>query len=196
MKLIISISNYLKSVDVFVDGVRVEISKLSFSSKAIYEHTVKSGIHDIYVIKKSEVLEKNWKTHIIYDWISCLLGIPDWTLKEKKLDVKICSIRLKIEVVRNIQVKLDLTDTGFMLVEHCEGILDTEKQIHASAKAEQRIKTLYLIPALILSMAIEICFLLVSFFFITNRYYPQFFVFLALSIFWPCLLWCLISRKN
>lgn len=88
MKIIICIQNYVDTIDVLIDGTKVDVSKITFFPKLKFACNVETGVHEIVVIKKSKISQHDWGKNVLLDWISCLAGIPDWTLAEKLLDTK------------------------------------------------------------------------------------------------------------
>lgn len=196
LKIIINISNYIDTIDIFVNGLKIDMNKLSLFSKAEFECDVKLGIQEIYIVKKSKISECNWKKGVVFDWISCLLGVPDWTLAEKALDTKTYSTMLKVEVNEDVEINLKLTENGFELTENSKNILDMVQQTETSKTANKRIKNLYLIPVMFLVIVIEICLLIAGVFFIVNSQYAISIIIFALAIFWAWLICGMILKEK
>ena len=196
MKMIIDISNYVDTSEVIVDGSKIDINKLSLLSKAEFISDVKPGICEIYIVKKSEISERNWKKGVLFDWVSCLFGVPSWTLAEKVVDIKTYSMMLKVQVIHDIQIKLKLTENGFELIENLKDILDKINKTETTKAAQNRIKHAYIIPLITIALVIEICLLIGGGFFIVNGRYDISFVFLVISVFWIWLICSLIFQKR
>ena len=158
--MIIDISNYVDTIEVIVDGSKIDINKLSLLSKAEFISDVKPGICEIYIVKKSEISERNWKKGVLFDWVSCLFGVPSWTLAEKVVDIKTYSMMLKVQVIHDIQIKLKLTENGFELIENSKDILDKINKTETTKAAQNRIKHAYIIPLITIALVIEICLLI------------------------------------
>lgn len=196
MKIFIKVLNYVDTVDVFVDGVKIEKEKLSLSSKAEFVYDVESGIHEIYFDKKSNISRRHWKKGVVYNWISCLSGTPDWTLKEMALDTIKSSMMLKVNVGADIQIDLKLTDSGFELIGETKDIIDTVKQTEIDKTAKKRVKNLYMSPAILFAILIEICMLAVCVLLILNRHYVKFIIIIVLSVFWAWLVCSMIFKDR
>lgn len=187
MKIVICILNYVDTIDVLIDGYKIDIKKLSFFSRAEFECDLERGVHEITVVKKSRISEQDWKKSVLFDWISCLLGVPDWTLAEKALDIRKCSVILKVKVEQDVHINLKLTENGFELIGLVNDILDIVKHTETSKTAKKRIKNAYMIPIIILATVIELCMLIVGVFLIVNSQYTRSIVVFALAVFWAWL---------
>ena len=196
MKIFISILNYVDTIDVLIDGLKIDINKLSFFSKAEFECDVEMGVHEITVVKKSEILGRNWKKSVLFDWISCLFGVPDWTLSEKALDTQKSSVILKVNVEQDVHINLKLTEDGFELTEIVKDILDIAKQTETNKTAKKRIKNAYMIPAIILATVIEICLLTVVARYIVYSQYTISIIVFALAVFWAGLVCGMLFKRK
>lgn len=196
LKIVIHILNYVDTIDVLIDGHKTDIKKLSLFSKAEFEQNLERGVHEIAVIKKSAIMERSWKKGVLYDWISCLLGVPDWTLSEKELDKRKCSLFIKVKVERDIQINLRLTKDGFEIIETADDILDIVKQTETCEAAKKRIKNAYLIPAIIIALIIELCMLIVGVFLIANIQYAKSIIVFVLALFWAWLVCNMFLKRK
>ncbi len=189
LKIVICISNYVDTIDVLIDGLKIDIKKLSLFSKAAFEHNLEIGYHEITVFKRSEIMGYGWKKNVLLDWISGLLGVPDWTLKEKEIDKVKCLLSLKIEVEEDAHINLRLKEDRFELIDSGIDILDIVTQTEICETANKRIKYAYRLPVTILGMTIEFLLLIVVVFFVVNTQYLKAIIIFALSIFWAWLLY-------
>lgn len=195
MKIIIRIINYVESIDVLVDGIKLEIEELSFFSSAKFQSEVGLGIHEIVVIKNSEIMKNNWKFTALKDWMSCMLGVPDWTLTEKKIDERICSMFFKVKVEQDININLKLMKDGFELEELSDEILDIVKQTGTSEIAQKRVKSVYMIPPMILAIVIEFCILTVGILLVTSGQYMRAVAVFVLAVFWGWLVYNMLFKR-
>lgn len=196
LKIVICISNYVNTIDVLIDGHKIDIKKLSLFSKAEYEHYLKMGVHEVAVVKRSDIMGHGWKKIVLFDWISCLLGVPDFTLAEKTLDKKTCSVFLKVKVERDIHINFKLTEAGFEIIEPVNDIFDVFKQTEISKTANKRIKYAYIIPAITLAIIIECCMLIVGIFLVINiRYTSSIIVFIS-AAFWAWLVCNMLLKRK
>lgn len=196
MKIFISVSNYVDTVDVIIDGVKIDKNKLSFFSKAKFERELEGGVHEITVTKGTAILGHNWKKSIIFDWLSCLSGLSDWTVKEKVMDQRTCSINIKVNVEQDVDINIRLTEDGFELIQKTDAILTVDKEIKISEQAKQRIKNAYIIPAIILATVIGLCMLIVGILFLMNNQYAFSIILLAMSISWVWLIYNSVLNKK
>lgn len=162
LKLRIDILNYVDTIEVYIDELKLDIKKLSLSS---------------------------WKRGIVFNWISCLFGVPDWTLREKEIDTKNYSTILKVKVNQDVKVNLKLASNGFELLECSEEILDVKNHTGINEIAKKRVRNAYIIPAITLAVLIEICMLMVCGFFIVNNKYDLFIIVFCIAVFWAWLVY-------
>lgn len=196
MKIVICVLNYVDTIDVLIDGFKMDIKKLSLFSKAEFECDIERGVHEITAVKKSEILDGNWKKDVLFDWISCLFGVPDWTLTEKELDTRKCSVILKVKVEQDIHINLKLTEDGFELIGDIKDILNISKQTETSETAKRRIKNAYMIPAMLLATVIEICMLIVGSLFIVSDQYTISVIVFALAVSWVWLVCNMLFKRK
>ena len=195
MKITICILNYVDTVKVLIDNFKIDIKKLSFSSKAEFEHDLESGVYEVTFLKQSKIMGHSWRKNVLLDWISCLLGVPDWTLVEKSMDGNKCLLTLKVKVEHDINIVLKLTKDGFEIIKANTDILDVTKQTEISEIAKKRIKKAYLLPVIILSMIIEICILSFGVFLLLNNQYMLSVIPFSLAVFWILLVCDMIKNK-
>lgn len=184
MKVVIYISDYADSVDVFVDWEKLKIKNLSPFSKAGFECNCEKGIHEITVMKRPKICDRNWKRGVFFDWLSGICGIPSANLAEMKREEKRHSITLKVNIEQDEYLGLILTENGLMLTESVNEILDVVKQAEVSKTARRRTIGAYVIPSIILAAVIEMFFVAFWILFIINRLYFRSFILLALAVFW------------
>jgi len=195
LKIIINVADYVDTVKVFVDGENVKIKKLSLLSNARFECDVESGVHEIRVVKHSEIIGKEWKKTVLYDWISALFSVPDFTLAERNMDTKEFSTSIKINSDKQIQINLKLTPHGFEIIDRIKEITNISEQTAVSKTAIKRVKYAYKIPTVILSVIIEIFFLSIFVFLFVNLKYKESAVVLCLFAFWTWLIIKLIKNN-
>lgn len=196
LKIVICILNYVDTIDVLIDGHKIDIKKLSLFSKAEFENKLERGIHEVTVVKRSEIMGHSWKKSVLFDWISCLFGVPNWTLAEKALDKGECSVFLKVKVERDVHINLKLTEAGFEIIETFNDIFDVVKQTEICETAKKRIKNAYILPAIILAIIIECCMLIVGVFFVIKIQYTMSIITFALALFWAWLVCGMLLRKK
>lgn len=196
MKIGICILNYVDTIDVLIDGLKIDVKKLSLFSKAEFEHTIETGVHEITIVKKSGISERNWKKNVFFDWMSCLFGVPDWTLAEKALDKQKHSMVIMVNIEQDMYISFELTEHGIELLDSHKNILDITTQTETSEIAERRIKNAYLIPIMVLALLIETSILVVGIFFITNNEFLLSTIIFALAIFWACLIIKIIKDRG
>ncbi len=195
MKITLCISNYVDTIDVIIDEVKLDVKKLSFFSKAKFECTVEEGIHEIKIYKKSNILRNDWKKTVLFDWLSCLFGVPDWTLKEKSADTKIFSTTFKVNISNDIIINLKLTENGIKLIDDND-VFDISEQNENSKSAKKRITNLYIIPAILLAIIIGACMLLAVIHFVVINYYIKAIIFLGIFIFWIWFIYNMYSKSK
>ena len=196
MNVLINILNYVDTVKVFVDGIPVGISNLSFLSKAIYTCDVEPGHHEICIKKAAESAEQGWKRKFLYDWISTLSGLADWTMVEKNLDTKVFSMVLDAEAESDIQISLSLTENGFEVLNKTGNIVIKSKQTEIDNKARRRILIFFHIPIYTVSIVIGLLFaFLTVLFLLTKRYIISILMF-SVAIFWTKLTLSPLTRKG
>ena len=196
MKIVIRILNYVDTIDVLIDGLKIDIKKLSLFSKAEFEHNLERGVHEITIVKRSGIMGRSWKKSVLFDWISCLFGIPNWTLAEKALDERKCSVFLKVKVEIDTHINLKLTEDGFEIIETVNDIFDVVKQTEICETAKKRIKNAYILPAIILAIIIESCMLIVGVFFVINIQYTMSIIAFALALFWAWLVCNMLLKRK
>lgn len=196
LKIVICILNYVDTIDVLIDGHKIDMKKLSLFSKAEFEHNLERGVHEVTVVKRSEIMGHSWKKSVLFDWISCLFGVPNWTLAEKALDKGECSVFLKVKVERDAHINLKLTEAGFEIIETFNDIFDMVKQTEICETAKKRIKNAYILPAIILAIIIECCMLIVGVFFVIKIQYAMSIITFALALFWAWLVCGMLLRKK
>ena len=187
MKVVIYISDYEDSVDVFVDWEKLKIKNLSPFSKAEFECDCEKGIHEITAVRHPKICDRNWKRGVFFDWLSGICGIPSANLAEMKRDEKQYSITLKVNIEQDEYIGLILTENGFVMTEAVNEVLDIVKQAEVSKTARRRTIGAYVIPSIILAAVIEIFFIVFWILFIINRIYFRSFILLALAVFWALL---------
>ena len=70
-KVLITLGNYVDSVDVFFDEQKLKVKKLSTTGKATYECSADCGAHTLSVIKRSKTLEKGWGKTYFFTGYPC-----------------------------------------------------------------------------------------------------------------------------
>ena len=174
----------MDTVDVFIDGLKVDTNNKTNCSKAEFVFDVENGNHEITIVKKPNILGNKWKKQVVLDW---LLGIYDWTLSEKQRSVENHTILLNVKVIQDIQINLKLIQNGFELCEHTEEILNVKRQVTLNKLAEKRTRNSYMFPLIALSITIEVCILFVCVFLVTRGHYVKFTIIFSVSVFWICL---------
>lgn len=181
--LTIRISAYTKTILVYVNNQLIEGS--SRINDINYTSTVNPGLHEIRIIKGSEVLSSHWKKKVALDWLSCLSGIPDFTLREAMLEANISSICFNVNTTKqekdnNIRVILNIS--GFEIIdgmEICENIQSENKTDNTAIK---RIKRFYLLPVALLAVVIVGLLIGLATFFAIKGRIQLFFIVSALII--------------
>ena len=195
LKLTIHISGYVDTIQVLLDGENVEIKKLTVLSKAVYICDVAPGVHELCFVKESELSAPSWKKNVAVDWLSCLFGVPDWSLREKTLDCQISSMTFKVNVTQDMRIKAKLTADGFMFAQETEAVFDVATQRETNDTAKKRMKKAYLLPAAMLAAVIGICLLVACVFLLVNGAYLQGVLVFAIAVFWAWLI-CGLYREN
>ena len=54
-KILITLGNYVDSVDVFLDERKLKVKKLSATGKATFECSTDCGLHTLSVVKQSKI---------------------------------------------------------------------------------------------------------------------------------------------
>lgn len=188
MKINIYIQNYLDTIDVFIDGRKMDSFQSTFSSNVTFAGDVEMGTHDIKVVNNPQITGRNWKKYVVFDWI-----FSDWTVAEKVRDTRIESMTIKVEVTQDVHINLELMRNGLQLTENVEDILDVHKQIELSNIAEKRIRNVYMLPMILLTIAVEICILVPGILLIANGHYIKAIIVFALAVY---LAWLLRGMKK
>lgn len=80
----ICIAGYTDTVSLYVNDDLLKVPSLL--KDANYTCTVSPGLYKVRIIKNSGMLSKQWKKKVALNWLSCLSGIPDFTLREAMLE--------------------------------------------------------------------------------------------------------------
>ena len=197
MKITLDIRNYINCIVVEIDGKVIEAKKINFRSKATFEHITESGFHEIRILRKSQMINQEWKKHVAFDWLSLISGVPDFTLKEKQLEENSYLTVLKAKADCDVKIEVALTNSGFRLIESDDNVIvDIESQVTKSSKAKKRIRNAYLIPMFLLVLAVEIffiwVFLTVS---INTREFFKSVVLLCIVVLWPWFIYKLARSR-
>lgn len=179
----IRISGYTETVSVYVNDQLLKTS--SFLKDAKYTCTVFPGLCRVRIIKSSEMLNSQWKKNVALNWLSCLSGIPEFTIRDTLLEANISSICFNINVTNideTIDIKLVLNFSGFKIIEGMEKCENVQSENRLDNIASKRIRCFYLLPAILLSVIIIGFLIGIAVFFVIKAKTQLFLIVLALII--------------
>ena len=153
-KVLITLGNYVDSVDVFLDERKLKVKKLSATGKATFECSTDCGLHTLSVVKQSKMLEKGWGRNVFFHWLSLLSGTPDWTISEVKKDGYTCSFSAEVNVKKDEQICLLLSESGIEVLEASAAVEILGKEYKEQPVAKNRVRRAFLWPAYILMAVI------------------------------------------
>lgn len=188
MILTIEIYNYVDSINVLVDEVIIEKRSLSLFSKAKYICDLEPGVHAVKIVKQFVENGIQWKKYVAYEWLSCLSGSPNWTIREVLLNSQNNSIIFKTNVCNDMVVRLRLSSNGFEIIKNDKNIFDVAYKNVVNSNAQKRVKKVFITPVRIICYAFEMCFaVLFILCFIKGLIFQSVLMFL-LNFFWICFL--------
>lgn len=150
-KLKICIAGYTDTVSVYVNDRLLKISTLFYNAN--YICNVSPGLNKIRIEKNSEILSSRWKKKVALDWLSCLSGIPDFTLRDAFLETNISFICFNIDVSNTdelVYIKIILNSSGFEIEKGIEKCKDIQSGNRHDKAAMKKIKRFYLLPIVLL----------------------------------------------
>lgn len=183
VNLRICIAGYTDTVSVYVNDDLLKMSSLLIDAN--YTYSVSPGVCNVRITKRSDILNKRWKKKVALNWLSCLSGIPDFTIRDAMLEANISSICFNINVTdidQIINVRLKLNPTGFEIVHGIEQCRDIHVENKLDNIAMRRIKIFYLLPVILLLVVIFGFLISVAILFIVNAKIHLFLIVLALII--------------
>ena len=182
---VICITGYTDTVSVYVNDDLLKISSLSLLGDAKYTCTIAPGLCKVRILKNSDILSKQWKVKVAIDLLSCIIGVPNYTLKEAMLEANQNAMCFDVNVTNNdqiIDIKLSLSMSGFEIVQGIEKCSEIQIENGTNNIALRRIKLFYLLPVVLLSVIIFGFLIGISIFFIIKAKYLLFSIVLTLII--------------
>ena len=181
--LIICIAGYTDTVSVYVNDYLLDVSSLLKDAK--YTCSVPSGVCKIRVIKGSGMTNGRWKKKVALNWLSCLSGVPDFTLREVMLEANVSSICFCINVADTaqiIKITIALTGSGFEIVRGLDKCKNVQCENIRDAAALNRIKRVYLLPMVLLLCVVFVFLLSIAIIIVNKGKIWQFLTIIALII--------------
>ena len=179
----ICIAGYTDTVSVYVNDHLLPVSSLFMDAK--YTCSVSPGVCRVRIMKGSGLRNKQWKKKAAFNWLSCLSGVPDFTLREAMLEANVSSICFQIDVTdadQVIDIKLQLNASGFEIVRGAEACKDIQRENSRDSNALKKIKRVYLLPLVLLLSVVFIFLIGIALFFFTKGKIWQLFLVIALMI--------------
>lgn len=196
-KLVIRITGYTDTVSVFVNNTEQDITTLLID--AVYSCSVPLGECQVRVIKGSGILNKHWKKKIAFHWLSCLSGVPDFTLRDALLEANTCSISFAVNINapdQIVDVKLALTSAGFELRQGGENCRNILSDFGRDITALNRIRTFYFMPAILLMLVLLVSLFSLGIAALVHGHIWQFAVVIGSTVLLFTLLFYLIKKSR
>lgn len=115
-----------------------------------YTYAVTPGVWNVRLIRNAGIPNRQWKKKVAFNWLSCLSGVPDFTLKEVMSEANTCSACFQICVSdpeQAIDLEFAINASGFEIVRGSEFCGDIQYKNEKDSAALKRIKLAYVLPA-------------------------------------------------